>query len=107
MILFDVLMEFVLSVSWVAFLAKTTVRGNVLGNKEEPWISSSLPSSGETRSPYLIAKRRSGQRERVWASLSFQFQYECHKDRPQIQMMKLVLSGILTSVKKGHSLWVQ
>ena len=72
MILFDVLMEFVLSVSWLAFLAKTKVRGNVLGNKEEPWISSSLPSSGETRSPYLIAKRRSGQRERVWASLSFQ-----------------------------------
>ena len=101
MISFDVLMEFVLYVSWLAFLAKTTVRGNVLGNKEEPWISSSLPSSGETRSPYLIAKRRSGQQERVWASLSF------HKDTPQIQMMKLVLSRIMVSVKKGHSLWFQ
>ena len=31
----DVLVEFVLSVSWLA-LQKTTVRGNILGNKQKP-----------------------------------------------------------------------
>ena len=101
----DVLVEFVLSVSWLA-LQKTTVRGNILGNKQKPQFRLLAAQLSGNKVTYLIIKRRSGKQEKSRVSYVILSNYHiyCFKLIPIVgSIIDLIQSR---TVKRNAEIWI-